>query len=117
MQAFSKNRLIIDGKSQIQNMKVYDLVSLGRFPHTNWLGRIGASDNSVIMDAISKTGMTEFSYRPVAELSDGERQSCLIAMVLAQDAGIMIMDEPTAFLDISSKYEICLLYTSDAADE
>jgi iron complex transport system ATP-binding protein len=91
---------------KVSNMKVYDLVSLGRFPHTNWLGRIDASDHNVIMDAISKTGMTEFSNRPVAELSDGERQRAMIAMVLAQDAGIMIMDEPTAFLDISSKYEI-----------
>lgn len=91
---------------KVTNMKVYDLVSLGRFPHTNWLGRIDVADHNMIMEAISKTGMTEFSYRPVTELSDGERQRAMIAMVLAQDAGIMIMDEPTAFLDISSKYEI-----------
>ena len=91
---------------KVSNMKVYDLVSLGRFPHTNWLGRIDVADHNMIMEAISKTGMTEFTYRPVTELSDGERQRAMIAMVLAQDAGIMIMDEPTAFLDISSKYEI-----------
>jgi iron complex transport system ATP-binding protein len=91
---------------KVSNMKVYDLVSLGRFPHTNWLGRIEVADHNMIMEAISKTGMTEFSYRPVTELSDGERQRAMIAMVLAQDAGIMIMDEPTAFLDISSKFEI-----------
>jgi iron complex transport system ATP-binding protein len=91
---------------KVSNMKVYDLVSLGRFPHTNWLGRIDLDDHNMIMEAISKTGMREFSNRPVTELSDGERQRAMIAMVLAQDAGIMIMDEPTAFLDISSKYEI-----------
>jgi len=91
---------------RVSNMKVYDLVSLGRFPHTNWLGRIDVSDHQMIMDAISKTGMEDFINRPVSELSDGERQRAMIAMVLAQDAGIMIMDEPTAFLDISSKYEI-----------
>jgi iron complex transport system ATP-binding protein len=91
---------------KVSNMKVYDLVSLGRFPYTNWLGRIDASDHKMIMEAISKTGMAEFINRPVTELSDGERQRAMIAMVLAQDAGIMIMDEPTAFLDISSKYEI-----------
>jgi iron complex transport system ATP-binding protein len=91
---------------KVSNMKVYDLVSLGRFPHTNWLGRIDNSDHNIIMEAISKTGMTEFSNRSVTELSDGERQRAMIAMVLAQDAGIMIMDEPTAFLDISSKFEI-----------
>ncbi len=91
---------------KVSNMRVYDLVSLGRFPHTNWLGRIEAADHNMIMEAISKTGMMEFIDRPVAELSDGERQRAMIAMVLSQDAGIMIMDEPTAFLDISSKYEI-----------
>lgn len=91
---------------RVSNMKVYDLVSLGRFPHTNWLGRIDRSDHEVIIDSIGKTGMSEFSDRPVTELSDGERQRAMIAMVLAQDAGIMLMDEPTAFLDLSSKFEI-----------
>jgi iron complex transport system ATP-binding protein len=94
---------------KVSNMKVYDLVSLGRFPYTNWLGRIDTADHNVIMEAISKTGMPEFRNRPIAELSDGERQRAMIAMVLAQDAGIMIMDEPTAFLDISSKFEIIQL--------
>lgn len=91
---------------RVSNMKVYDLVSLGRFPHTNWLGRIDRSDHEVIIDSIAKTGMTDFRERPVTELSDGERQRAMIAMVLAQDAGIMLMDEPTAFLDLSSKFEI-----------
>lgn len=91
---------------RVSNMKVYDLVSLGRFPHTNWLGRIDSYDNEVIIDSIAKTGMSEFRKRPVTELSDGERQRAMIAMVLAQDADIMLMDEPTAFLDLSSKFEI-----------
>jgi iron complex transport system ATP-binding protein len=91
---------------KVSNMKVYDLVSLGRFPYTNWLGRIDTSDHNVIMDAISKTGIMEFRNRPIKELSDGERQRAMVAMVLAQDTGIMVMDEPTAFLDISSKFEI-----------
>ncbi len=91
---------------RVSNMKVYDLVSLGRFPHTNWLGRIDRSDHEAIIDSILKTGMSGFRERPVTELSDGERQRAMIAMVLAQDADIMIMDEPTAFLDLSSKFEI-----------
>jgi iron complex transport system ATP-binding protein len=94
---------------KVSNMKVYDLVSLGRFPHTNWLGRIDTVDHNMIMEAISKTGMSEFMNRPITELSDGERQRAMVAMVLAQDAGIMVMDEPTAFLDISSKFEIIQL--------
>lgn len=91
---------------RVSNMKVYDLVSLGRFPHTNWMGRIDATDREFIAGALTMTGMTGFSERPVTELSDGERQRAMIAMVLAQDAGIMIMDEPTAFLDITGRYEI-----------
>jgi iron complex transport system ATP-binding protein len=58
------------------------------------------------MDAIEKTAMSAFCERFVCELSDGERQRAMIARILAQDTGIMIMDEPTAFLDIGSKYEI-----------
>jgi iron complex transport system ATP-binding protein len=91
---------------KVSNMRVYDLVSLGRFPYTNWLGRKSETDEKTITDAINKTGMTEFRGRPVTELSDGERQKAMIAMLLAQDTDLLVMDEPTAFLDISSKFEI-----------
>lgn len=91
---------------RVSNLKVYDLVAMGRFPYTNWLGRIKRADDTIINEAIAKTGITGFRDRPVTELSDGERQRAMIAMVLAQDAGIMVMDEPTAFLDISSRFEI-----------
>lgn len=91
---------------KVSNMSVYDLVALGRFPHTNWIGKIDAGNRDSITDAIEKTGMSSLSERFVSELSDGERQKAMIARILAQDTGIMIMDEPTAFLDIGSKYEI-----------
>jgi iron complex transport system ATP-binding protein len=91
---------------KISNMSVYDLVALGRFPHTNWFGKIEMEDHEVIMDALEKTSMVSFRRKFVSELSDGERQKTMIARILAQDTGIMIMDEPTAFLDISGKYEI-----------
>jgi iron complex transport system ATP-binding protein len=88
------------------NMSVYDLVALGRFPHTDWTGRIDSENENHILKALSDTGMTEMSSRCVAELSDGERQRAMITRVLAQNASLMIMDEPTAFLDIAGKYEI-----------
>ncbi len=91
---------------KVSNMTVYDLVALGRFPHTNWIGRIDSQSSEAIADAISKTGMSRFAGRYIAELSDGERQRVMIARVLAQDAEIMVMDEPTAFLDLPGKYEI-----------
>lgn len=91
---------------KVSNMSVYDLVALGRFPHTNWIGRIDAQNHMAIMDAIGKVSMSAFCKRYISELSDGERQRAMIARILAQDTDIMVMDEPTAFLDIGSKYEI-----------
>ncbi len=91
---------------KVANMKVYELVSLGRFPYTNWLGNIDLTDHEIIMDSIEKAGMQNLYNRNISELSDGERQRAMVARVLAQDTEVMIMDEPTAFLDIKSKYEI-----------
>jgi len=91
---------------KVHNMTVHDLVALGRFPHTNWIGKITSTDDEKIMDAIEKTSMLAFRNKFISELSDGERQKAMIARILAQDTDIMVMDEPTAFLDIGSKYEI-----------
>jgi iron complex transport system ATP-binding protein len=91
---------------RVSNMTVYDLVSLGRFPYTNWIGTIDHEGHEAIKGALKKTGMEGFSSRYVTELSDGERQRAMIARLLTQDTELMIMDEPTAFLDIPGKYEI-----------
>ena len=91
---------------RVINMTVFDLVSLGRYPYTNWIGKIAGDDHEIITDSIEKVGLMKFHDRYIAELSDGERQKAMIARVLAQDTDIMVMDEPTAFLDIRSKYEI-----------
>jgi iron complex transport system ATP-binding protein len=91
---------------RVSNMSVYDLVALGRFPHTNWIGKIEMNDHEAIMDAIDKVSMKSFCRKFVSELSDGERQKAMIARILAQDTGIMVMDEPTAFLDIAGRFEI-----------
>jgi iron complex transport system ATP-binding protein len=91
---------------KVSNMNVYDLVSLGRFPHTNWMGKIDQQNNEIINDSIEKTGMSAFRNRLISELSDGERQRAMIARILAQDTPVMVMDEPTAFLDIGNKFEI-----------
>jgi iron complex transport system ATP-binding protein len=90
----------------VSNMNVYDLVSLGRYPYTNWYGYIGKADNEIIMNAMHKTSIAGFSNRLLSELSDGERQKAMIARMIVQDTSIMLMDEPTAFLDIESKFSI-----------
>jgi iron complex transport system ATP-binding protein len=94
---------------KVSKMRVYDLVALGRFPHTNWVGKIDANSHEVIMGAIARTGMELLKDRYISELSDGERQRAMIARVIAQETEIIIMDEPTAFLDIAGKYEIIRL--------
>jgi iron complex transport system ATP-binding protein len=91
---------------KVHNMTVYDLVALGRFPHTNWMGKLNKDDQEAVNEAIEKTGMSDFRNNYIMQLSDGERQRAMIARVLAQNTDILIMDEPTAFLDISSKFEI-----------
>ena len=91
---------------RVSNMRVSDLVSLGRYPHTNWTGKLEKEDHDMVNEAIEKVGLQNLTGRFINELSDGERQRAMIARVLAQDTEILVMDEPTAFLDIRSKYEI-----------
>jgi iron complex transport system ATP-binding protein len=91
---------------RVSNMKVYDLVSLGRFPHTSWMGAIDHESREIISFALKRTGMEHLINRYINELSDGERQRAMIARLLAQDTELMVMDEPTAFLDIPGKFEI-----------
>jgi iron complex transport system ATP-binding protein len=95
--------------AKVSNLNVYDLVALGRFPYTNWMGNIDTESHNMIIYALEMTGMSEFRERFVSELSDGERQRAMIARILAQDTGIMVMDEPMAFLDIGNKYDIISL--------
>lgn len=91
---------------RIANLKVFDLVALGRFPHTNWAGRLKQYDTKLVQEAIKITGLEGFEQKPVSEISDGERQRAMIARTLAQETEVMILDEPTAFLDLPGKYEI-----------
>jgi iron complex transport system ATP-binding protein len=91
---------------KITNMTVNDLVSLGRFPYTDWFGKLTSADNDIISDSIQKVGLINFASRFITELSDGERQRAIIARALAQDTDLILMDEPTAFLDVKSKYDV-----------
>jgi iron complex transport system ATP-binding protein len=88
------------------NITVNQLIALGRFPYTNWLGQLTKSDTLVIDEAIELTGLNNLRHKPVYELSDGERQRVMIARTLAQDTPIIILDEPTAYLDIVSRHNI-----------
>lgn len=92
--------------SPIENHNVYEFVSMGRIPYTNWWGRIKGKDHDKIIEAIGFVNMDDFIDAPVNRLSDGERQRVMIARALAQETSILLLDEPTAFLDLPNKFEI-----------
>lgn len=86
-------------------LTVEELVSLGRQPYTGFFGRLDADDYNIVNEAIEAVGMMHKSHDYVATLSDGERQKAMIARALAQKTPIIILDEPTAFLDVASRIE------------
>jgi iron complex transport system ATP-binding protein len=88
------------------NLTVTDLVSLGRVPYTNAFNQLNATDQKVIDDCISICGLNDHKLKPVAELSDGLFQKAMIAKGLAQQTGILLLDEPTAYLDFPSKHQL-----------
>ena len=90
-------------------MSGYALVALGRHPHTDWLGRLTADDRDIIAWALDAVNGGELAGQPMAELSDGQRQKLMIARALAQQSDIMLLDEPTAFLDLPRRIETMAL--------
>jgi iron complex transport system ATP-binding protein len=89
-----------------------ELVALGRYPHTDWMNRLTAADHQIVDWAVRVVGASDLAERYVHELSDGERQKVLIARALAQEPLLMILDEPTAFLDLPRRVEIVHLLRS-----
>lgn len=88
---------------------VRELVSYGRFPHQRGLGGLTGADYKAIDEALFLTGMTIFAERPVGNLSGGQRQRAWIAMALAQGTEVLLLDEPTTFLDMAHQLEVLQL--------
>ena len=98
--------VVLTDRVDIGHMHVYSLVGLGRHPYTGITGRIGDEDHDKIRWAIMAAGAGSLADRFMDELSDGERQKVMIARALAQDPAMMLLDEPTAFLDLPYRMEI-----------
>jgi iron complex transport system ATP-binding protein len=92
-------------------MTGYDVVALGRHPHTDWTGSLTQRDHDAIRDALVSTDAISFASRQMAELSDGERQRVMVARAVAQNPAVMVLDEITAFLDLPRRIEIMRLLT------
>lgn len=91
---------------RVQNLRVWELLAMGRYPYTNFMGSLTEEDNIIIKRAIQQVGLSGYEDRMIDQISDGERQRAMIARTLVQDTPLIILDEPTAFLDIRNRYEI-----------
>ena len=96
-------------KVRIANLRCRDVVALGRAPYTNWLSQLQGEDKEKVDNAMHLVGMDSYAEKTMDKMSDGECQRIMIARALAQDTPVILLDEPTAFLDLPNRYELCLL--------
>lgn len=90
-------------------LTVEETVGMGRYPYTGFFGRLGSSDRRIVAESLAATGMQAFAGKLMSQLSDGERQKVMIARALAQTTPLILLDEPTAFLDVASRVEVLTL--------
>ena len=104
-------------KVRIPNLTCQDVVALGRAPYTNWIGRMQPEDETIVMQSLEKVGMASYAFRTMDKMSDGECQRVMIARALAQQTPIILLDEPTSFLDMPNRYDLCRLLADLAHQE
>ncbi|MGL5636158.1 MAG: ABC transporter ATP-binding protein, partial [Bacteroidales bacterium] len=101
--------LVLTDPIEQQGLTVIDLLSLGRNPHTGFMGLLSEKDKAIIALSLEQVQMTAYKEKMLTELSDGERQRIMIAKALVQDTPVIFLDEPTAHLDLPNRVEIMLL--------
>lgn len=89
-----------------EGITVADLVARGRYPHQTWVRQWTSTDEDYVVDALRATGTIDLALRPVDQLSGGQRQRAWIAMALAQGTDLLLLDEPTTYLDLAHQIEI-----------
>ncbi|TQD29543.1 ABC transporter ATP-binding protein [Methanolobus vulcani] len=104
--------VVLTSNTNISHFRAFDVVALGRYPYTGWSGTLSEEDKKIVSFSLDSVGATELSNRFMSELSDGEKQKVMIARGLAQDPSILVLDEPTAFLDLPHKIEVIRILKS-----
>ena len=96
-------------RGEPMEMTVWESTALGRHPYTDWAGRLRPQDRQAVETALANVGLMDYRDRRLAELSDGERQKAAVARALAQEPALLLLDEPTAFLDALRREELLAL--------
>ena len=109
--------VVLTERSVSGGLRVRDLVALGRYPYTHYLGGLSSHDEAMVERAMASVAITHKADAFIDELSDGERQKAMIAKVLAQECPIILLDEPTAFLDVTNRIELMILLRQLALEE
>ena len=101
--------VVLTERNATPDLTVEEVVAIGRMPYTNFWGRLTAADHRAVDEAIALVGIESLRHKKIGRVSDGERQKVMIAKALAQQTGIILLDEPTAFLDYGSKVSVMRL--------
>lgn len=112
-----KLAFVTTGRTRIANLRCCDVVAVGRAPYTNWIGKMQDTDKAIVMRSLALVGMETFADRTMDKMSDGECQRIMIARALAQSTPVILLDEPTSFLDMPNRYELCTLLSRLAHEE
>lgn len=101
--------LVLTDDIDIERLTVRELVAMGRFPYTNWAGSLSKKDDEIIDKALKDVHLSHKADAMINHISDGEKQRAIIAKALTQDTPLVLLDEPTAHLDLPNRIEIMLL--------
>ena len=109
--------VVLTDRPDVMCTTVWEMVATGRAPFTGFWGRLSGKDRSIVTHSLRLVGIEWMADRTVASLSDGERQKVMIAKALAQQTPVVLLDEPTAFLDYPSRVEVMQLLLNIAHEE